>query len=67
VDLDAILDQLREELDIINQSILAIARLEAGKARGPGRPPKWLTEVTASQAEPQKRGRPAGKPAAKGR
>jgi AT hook motif len=66
MDLEAILKQLRDEREQIEVSILAIERLQSGRSRGRGRPPKWMTEVKA--AAPKKRGRPkgSGKKAAKG-
>jgi hypothetical protein len=59
MDLPNILKQLREQRDQLDVSILALERIEAGKARGPGRPPKWLTE--AKTAAPKRRGRPPGR------
>jgi hypothetical protein len=66
MDLQNILKQLREEHERLTQSIVAMERLVVGKPRGPGRPPKWLTQVKALDA-PKRRGRPPGsgsKPAA---
>ena len=68
MDLEAILKQLREEREQVDESILALELLQAGRSRGPGRPPKWLEEVKADA--PKKRGRPKGsrkdEPAANG-
>ena len=58
MDLEAILKQLREELVHVNASILVIEQIASGKARGRGRPPKWLAEVKA--VLPKRRGRPPG-------
>jgi hypothetical protein len=59
MDLEAILQQLREERDQVDESILAMERLQIGLGRRRGRPPKWLAEVKAA-AETKKRGRPPG-------
>lgn len=48
MDIEAILKQLRAQRDQIDASIAAIQHLEAGKSRGPGRPPKWLAAVKAN-------------------
>ena len=58
MDLDAILKILRDERDQLAESILALERMEAGRSRGRGRPPKWLATVKAET--PKKRGRPPG-------
>jgi hypothetical protein len=58
MDLEAILKQLREERDKLDQSIMAIQRLAAGRHRGRGRPPKWLAKA---KTEPKQRGQPRGR------
>jgi hypothetical protein len=62
MDLPNILKQLREQLEQIDISILALERMEAGKKRGPGRPPKWLV-ATKTPAIPIRRSSAGRKPA----
>ncbi len=59
MDLHSILKQLHEQLAKVNSSIQALERIEGGKPRGRGRPPKWLAEAKAADA-PKRRGRPPG-------
>ena len=59
MDLPNILKQLREQLAQLNAGIVALERIEAGKSRGPGRPPKWMTGARTVDA-PKRRGRPPG-------
>lgn len=49
-----ILKQLREQHARLTETILALERLEAGKSRGRGRPPKWLTQAKATEAKLQR-------------
>jgi hypothetical protein len=64
MDLTAIIQQLRQERERIEESILALESLAAGSAPRRGRPPKWM--VAARSAElpaataPKRRGRPPG-------
>ena len=60
MDIEAIIKQLREELAGINESILALERLEIGRGRRRGRPPAWLAEAK-SIAPAKRRGRPPGR------
>jgi hypothetical protein len=57
MDLKAILKQLIEEKNHLDQSILAIERLASSGMRRRGRPPNWIKEAKAEI--PRKRGRPA--------
>ena len=46
MDANAILKQLYEERDAIDQAIAALETLATGRGkRGPGRPPKWMKEA----------------------
>jgi hypothetical protein len=45
MDLPKILKQLRDEFAQLNESILALERMEAGRTRRRGRPPIWLAEA----------------------
>jgi hypothetical protein len=42
MDLHKMIVELESERDRLNQAILALERLSAGKAKKRGRPPKWL-------------------------
>jgi hypothetical protein len=65
MDILSILDQLRNELEAVNESILALERIQAGHQRRRGRPPAWL--IAAKQAHvpeaPVRRGRRKAKAA----
>jgi hypothetical protein len=63
MDLQSVLKELREELSLVNEAILTLERMAAGKHRGPGRPPKWIAEA---KAEPKRRGRPSNGTSAAG-
>jgi ABC-type transporter Mla subunit MlaD len=60
MDLNSILDQLRQQRDHVDESIAALERIATGMGRRRGRPPKWMTEAaaTATPAPAKKRGRP---------
>ena len=51
-----IIEDLRRERGQIEESIVALERLAAGRGKRRGRPPAWM-------AQPKKRGRPPGKKA----
>ena len=50
-----ILAELRQEREQIEEAILSLERLARGRGRRRGRPPSWMTEITA-----KRRGRPPG-------
>jgi hypothetical protein len=63
MDVTKILADLRQEREQIEEAILSLERLARGRGRRRGRPPTWMTEITA-----KRRGRPPGsknKPAPK--
>ncbi len=63
MDVTKILAELRQEREQIEEAILSLERLARGRGRRRGRPPAWMTEITA-----KRRGRPPGsknKPTAK--
>jgi len=63
MDVSKILAELRQEREQIEEAILSLERLAQGRGRRRGRPPAWMTEITA-----KRRGRPPGsknKPATK--
>ena len=55
MDVSKILSELREERQQIEEAILSLERLARGRGRRRGRPPAWMSEVTA-----KRRGRPPG-------
>jgi len=55
MDVTKILGELRQERDQIEEAIMSLERLARGRGRRRGRPPAWMTEVTA-----KRRGRPPG-------
>jgi hypothetical protein len=60
MDLNSILDQLRQQRDHVDESIAALERIASGMGRRRGRPPKWMAEAasTPAAAPAKKRGRP---------
>ncbi len=66
MDLNSILQQLRQQRDNVDESIAALERIATGMGRRRGRPPKWMAEAAKANAAPaapvkKKRGRPAKK------
>lgn len=55
MDVAKILAELRQEREQIEEAILSLERLARGRGRRRGRPPSWMTEITA-----KRRGRPPG-------
>jgi hypothetical protein len=55
MDVSKILAELKEEREQIEEAILSLERLARGRGRRRGRPPAWMTEMTA-----KRRGRPPG-------
>jgi hypothetical protein len=53
MDVSKILDELRQEKDQLEEAILSLERLAAGRGKRRGRPPTWMSEA-------KKRGRPPG-------
>ena len=56
MDVSKILNELREERQQIEEAILSLERLARGRGRRRGRPPAWMSEISA----PKRRGRPPG-------
>lgn len=56
MDVAKILAELKAEREQIEEAILSLERLARGRARGPGRPPGYMSEGDA----PKRRGRPPG-------
>lgn len=55
MDVSKILTELREERAQLEEAILSLERLARGRVRRRGRPPAWMSEMTA-----KRRGRPPG-------
>ncbi len=55
MDVSKILSELREERVQIEEAILSLERLARGRGKRRGRPPAWMSEITA-----KRRGRPPG-------
>jgi hypothetical protein len=53
MDVSKILNELRQEKDQLEEAILSLERLAAGRGKRRGRPPTWMSEA-------KKRGRPPG-------
>ncbi|MGA3026053.1 MAG: hypothetical protein ABSF98_14885 [Bryobacteraceae bacterium] len=62
MDINKILEELRAEREQVGLAIISLERLGAAQGKRRGRPPKWLSEVTAATAaaKPKRRGRPPG-------
>jgi len=58
MEINKMLAELRAERDQLAEAILIFERIAAGRGRGRGRPPKWMTAVTAPAMK--RRGRPPG-------
>ena len=56
IDVAKILSDLKEEKEQLEQAILTLERLAAGRGSRRGRPPGWM----ASESAPKRRGRPPG-------
>ena len=55
MDVTKILAELKAEREQIEEAILSLERLARGRVRHRGRPPSWMSEITA-----KRRGRPPG-------
>jgi len=60
MDINKILEELRAEREQVGLAIISLERLGAAQGKRRGRPPKWLSEVTAAAGKPKRRGRPPG-------
>jgi hypothetical protein len=56
IDVAKILAELKEEKEQLEQAILTLERLAAGRGPRRGRPPAWMSGETL----PKRRGRPPG-------
>jgi hypothetical protein len=55
MDIVKVIAELRQERDQLEEVILGLEHLARGRGLGRGRPPAWMTEITA-----KRRGRPIG-------
>ena len=62
MDINKILDELRQERAQLEEVILSIERLLRGRGKRRGRPPSWMALAKAEISEPttKRRGRPFG-------
>jgi hypothetical protein len=60
VDIRKILEELREGRAQLQDAILRLERLAAGKGRRRGRPPKWMTPVKRPEPRFKRPGRQGG-------
>ena len=51
MDINAMLSQLRNELELLNAAIFALERLAGSSGRRRGRPPKWMAAIQAGSPE----------------
>jgi hypothetical protein len=58
MDIGKVLQELRTELQQVEEAILSLERMAAGSGRRRGRPPAWI--LAAKEAPARKRGRPPG-------
>lgn len=59
MDINLILNQLREERAQLEEAIIALERMSSGSGKRRGRPPKWIQAAKSEQvAAPKRRGRP---------
>ena len=56
IDVAKILGELRAEKEQLEQAILTLERLAAGRGPRRGRPPSWMSDLPV----PKRRGRPPG-------
>ena len=53
MDINKMLAELRSEREAVEQAIIVLQRIAAGRGKRRGRPPAWMSQV-------KKRGRPPG-------
>jgi hypothetical protein len=60
LDINNILEELRQERDQLGEAILSLERLALGGAKRRGRPPLWMAAAKSAQPTVKRRGRPPG-------
>ena len=58
MNLTAILKEINEELEAVQQAITVFERIAAGTKRGRGRPPAWMKRLDEGRMDTPRRGRP---------
>ena len=59
MDLNKILDEMREERQQLEIAIRSVERLAAGQGKRRGRPPAWMSDLKKSDPTAKKRGTPS--------
>ena len=60
VDINKVLDELRQERIQLEEAILSMERLAVGHGKRRGRPPAWMKAAKSSVSGAKRRGRPPG-------
>jgi hypothetical protein len=60
MDINKILNDLRQEREQLEEAILSLERLALGGGKRRGRPPAWIALARAGAPQAERRGRPAG-------
>jgi hypothetical protein len=59
MDINKMLDELRDERTAIEEAILTLERLSRGSSKRRGRPPAWLAEMRKSESGNEAAPKPA--------
>jgi hypothetical protein len=60
MEIDKILEELRQERAQLDEAILSIERLALGQGKRRGRPPSWMALAKSAKTTTKRRGRPSG-------
>jgi hypothetical protein len=60
LDINQILEGLRQERAQLEEAILSIERLALGQGKRRGRPPAWMAMAKLAEPKAKRRGRPTG-------
>jgi hypothetical protein len=60
MDIQKIIEELREERAQLEEAILSIERLALGRGNRRGRPPSWMALAKSAETTTKRRGRPPG-------
>jgi hypothetical protein len=58
MDVNKMLQELREEREAIEEAILILERLARGRGKRRGRPPAWMSSISGTKTAAKKVGRP---------
>jgi hypothetical protein len=61
MNITAMLEELRQEREGIEQAILVLERIASGRGKRRGRPPKWMTGMKRRGRPPGSKHRPKGR------